>query len=126
MWRPCGFLQSATPATHLVETLPSLFRFQFPNGVNIFLGIMVRQVANLICIVTFTVHVVFPKGARQVRHYHAGVGGLSAARALRVGFDSRSFDPYVRGQGEYIMAEDLELDSIVNTEIESIKSGATC
>ena len=61
MWRPCGFLQSATPVTHLVETLPSLFRFQFPNGVNIFLGIMVRQVVNLICIVTFTVHVVFPK-----------------------------------------------------------------
>ena len=30
-----------------------------------------------------------PKEARQVRHYHAGLGGLSAA-LLRVGFDCRS------------------------------------
>jgi len=63
-----------------------------------------------------------PKEARQVRHYHAGVGGLSAA-LLRVGFDCRSFDPYVRGRGEYTMAEDLELDSIANLEIKYIRAG---
>ena len=61
MWRPCGSLQSATPATHPVETLPFLFRFQFPNGLNIFSDIMARQVVNLICIVIFIVHVVFLK-----------------------------------------------------------------
>jgi hypothetical protein len=114
VWRPCGFLQSATPATHLVETLPSLFRYQVPQwcqhlfrhngqtGRQLDLHRHVHSPRRI------------PKGARQARHYYAGVG---------VGFDCRSFDPYVRGQGEYIMAEDLEFDSIVNTEIESIKSG---